>query len=113
MMKSDYLEEKISVHLRRGESHQQHLRAGTIIHVQNGELVVREAPQWLAERMVSISQPVGSHQSYAVMYSGWLHIYANESATIILRQTLTHRVSLYRHIAAFSRAMIGSMTRNA
>jgi hypothetical protein len=92
--------------LKCGQSHQQHLPAGTLINVESGEVTVHEAPQWLAENMVSTTYALSNHQSHIVTRSGWLCIHATDLTNISVRQVLAHHTAFIRHASTFLRALI-------
>jgi hypothetical protein len=104
-MKDDQRNNTTRVSLLRGQSHQQHLKAGAIIHVIDGEVTVHEAPQWLAEKMVWIKRSLRDDESYTVMHSGWLSILATRTVIISIQPALTYRASARKYAVAFLRTL--------
>jgi hypothetical protein len=112
-MKSVQRNSTIRISLHCGQSHQQHLKAGTLIHVVDGEATVHEAPHWLAEKMVWIKRSLRDDENYTVMHSGWLSILATRTVIISIRPALTYRASARKYAVAFLRTLACNIARGA
>jgi len=68
--------------LSTGEALRVAVDAGTLLHVLQGAVTLREAPAWLAQRVLTTSTRLAEGQTHAIATAGWIEIVAEHEAEI-------------------------------
>ena len=70
--------------LATGELRQIRLSAGSEILVVSGQLAWRDAPQWLAERLVANTRLLGPEEVQRAERSGWVEVSARSEVQAVI-----------------------------
>lgn len=96
--------------LKAGQSLQERLTPGTVLHVVEGKIDVTPPPQWLAESMFSVTRRLNSGSTYVVSARGWTTFTASADTILQVRRTSSSRVDLIAGIRNTLRRLTSLVT---